>query len=546
MDIPFASITKNNKDVTAAAYLRVSLARQSKEGHSLDAQMEKIKAFIQENTLELPSNLIFKDEKPATKVEGREIDEVSIIDSFSERPALTELLKKAQQKAFRHLIIYSRDRLSRVVEDTFALELFFKSCNIKVHYIRDGENFDETKSEISRLLHIVFASLAEMEGNLLSSRVKDGGKACIAKGRWAGGRIPFGYTPAYHKSQSSNRKKWYTTLEKSEFESKFIEEIFNLYLSGMGYRKIAQVMNQKYGFIAWSKSKIEAIIKNETYTGQIAWDRRGGRRNPKRRNCDPMLSPLEPQNIMIDKECWNEIIRERQQRSKNKDAHYYDTPFILKDKIECTKCGRLMKPRNPGTKKRNVYRCANTAEERKICNIIIPSELVEKEFTKHMSKNIFNIKNTDIFWREYDKEFDKRVSDYLEMINEINQKIQKYKELLQKIQEHIDNEKDEYLIEALHTQHVIYHGLIEKYKEALILLKQKKNVTKKTREELDEIVQKFIPGLFIEEDFEELTRIRREFVIRFVHKVVVAYEKDEKKVSINQIEFTPPEFIESL
>ncbi|MEJ8554173.1 recombinase family protein [Tepidibacter sp. Z1-5] len=550
MDIQSESMMgQKEKKLTAAAYLRVSLTRQKKEGYSLDAQMERIQKFVEKKEFYLPENLIFKEEKPATKVYGHERDELSIIDSFTERPILTQLLRNAQQRKFKHLIIYSRDRLSRVVEDTIALELFFKRCGIDVHYIKDGENIEDTDSEVGRLIHIIFTSLAEMEGNLLSSRVKDGGRACIGKGRWAGGRIPFGYVPAYNKNESEDKKKWDTILEKDDFDSKLVEQVYKLYLRGMGYRRIANVMNQNYGFIEWSKNKVEGIIKNQTYTGQIAWDRRGGRRDPRRKNKNPLLSPLQPQNSIIDTKIWNEIVDQRQKRSINKDPYYHDTKFILKDKLVCSKCERTMKPKNPGKNKSNIYKCANTKDERKACNTIIPIKLVEDEFIKYMQNDIFKIndkeKNKDIFWNEYDKKFDKRKNEILSMIEEVEKKISKYKNILDKIEKHILIENDECIKEALNTQHVIYNTLIDKYEESRDLFKKKSEVVKKDREELYEVVQLFLPGLFIKRDSKDLIRIRREFIINFIDKISVAYDKNNKKVTIDEIVFMPPEFIES-
>lgn len=546
MDTQLGLMTKewqNSRDTTAAAYARVSLSRQSKEGHSSDAQIERIKDFTKKNKWEIPENLIFKEEKPATKVEGRKASELSLIENFAERPELTKLLYAAQQGKFKHLIVCSRDRLSRVVEDTIALEIFFKRCNVEIHYIKDGEDLKGINADIARLLHIVFTSLAEMEGNLLSSRVKDGCKACIGKGRWAGGRIPLGYVPAYQNPGNSGKKRWYTSLEKSDFESKLIVEVFELYSGGMGYRRIAEEMNRKFGFITWSKSKVEAIIKNRTYTGQIAWDRRGGRRTPQRRNCEPFLSPFDSKKEIINVDSWKEISSERQRRAENKDAHYYDTRFIVREKLLCSSCERTMKPRNPGSGKTDVYKCANSEEERKACNVIIPVYLMEDKFIQYMQNEIFHIQETDEFWNRYSKEFDKKINRFSRMARVIQGRIEQYNELLGKIKRHVNREKDEHVKDALHIQHVIYQGLIQNYEDSLQHLEKKSKQVKKSGAEMEQIVQNFIPGLFIEAHSEEVRRLRRAFIVYFVRKIRVSYDKHNKVVKIDSIEFNAPEFI---
>lgn len=62
-------------------------------------------------------------------------------------------------------------------------------------------------------------------------------------------------------------------------------------------------------------------------------------------------------------------------------------------------------------------------------------------------------------------------------------------------------------------------------------------VSKKNRYELDKIVSNFISGLFINENYKDVVRIRREFVIQFIDRFIVSYDKDNKEVIFERIEF---------
>ncbi len=531
-----------SEKVKVAAYLRVSTRKQSKEGYSLEAQLDSIERFVDEKGWDLQKELIFKEEKPATRIERESDEKFNILDSFKDRPKLTELIYAAYERKFSHLIIYARDRLSRVVEDTIELEIYFKSKGVKVHYIRAGENFDQDNTEIERLLHIVFTSLAEMEGNLLSSRVKSGMTTCASKGRWTGGKIPFGYIPIINTNNSKSKKKWYTTLEPASFEKQLVEEIFRLYLMGVGYKSIADNMNENYGFITWSKGKIEGIIKNQIYTGKIVWDRRGGRRNPGRKNDNPIKSEITLENTIISEEIWNEIINERNLRAQKRDGHYYNTNFILKDKLVCSECQNIMKSRNPGINKSNVYTCVYVDKKKeKKCKVIIPSWLAESKFLEHMRSNFFCLDNIDVFWKMYNQRIDEIISKASHMENEINLRIKKYEDFILNIESIASGENNEYMKKAIHTQRIIASDILDNYRNASKIISKNMKIKRKTREELQELIRHFLPGIFSKGSDEDLIRIRREFVLYFIDKVEVTYDKESKNLEIEEVTFLYPE-----
>lgn len=531
-----------NDGYKVAAYVRVSSIRQSEEGYSIENQLKAISEYVEKKGWDLEQT--YEESEPATNAEDKRRGKLSFIDSFKSRPQLSRLLQEAQKRSFQHLVVYSRDRLARDVEDAMALEIFFEKYNIQIHYAKAGEDFENTNPKIKRLLNIIFTSLAEMEINLLSSRVKEGSKAAISKGNWAGGKVPLGYIPFQYEDYSKGSNKKSTRLKVSELDSSFIKKIFELYSRGYGYRKIADIMNKEYGFIPWTKSKVEAIIKNKTYTGQIFWDRRGGRRNPNRHNDNPLCSPLDKSNIIIDEVFWEDVNNEREARNIRKDAYYYyDTDYILKDKLVCSKCKRIMKAKYPGVNKTSVYRCANTKDERVICNTIIPCNIAEEAFLKYIRESIFEFENTSKFWRLYEAGFNKRLRSYKSIINRLEKRKKSSENIMKDIHHCMRKEEDEALLTAFEIQLSVYRNLISKYDETLEMLKKKTDVVQNSREEIESIVNLFLPSLFTDIKLKNIKRIRREFIVRFIDNIEVKYDKMSKEITINKIVFLPPELM---
>ncbi len=525
----------------AAVYVRVSSIRQSEEGYSIESQLKAISEYVAKKGWSIEQT--YEESEPATNAEDKKRGNLSFIDSFKSRTQLSRLLQEAQKKSFQHLVIYSRDRLARDVEDAMALEIFFEKYNIQIHYAKAGEDFENTNPKIKRLLNIIFTSLAEMEINLLSSRVKEGSKAAISKGNWVGGKVPLGYIPVEYEDYSKGSNKKSTKLKISEIDSSFIKKIFELYSRGYGYRKIADIMNKEYSFIAWNKSKIEAIIKNKTYTGQIFWDRRGGRRNPNRHNDNPLCSPLDKSNIIIDEVFWKDVNNEREKRNIRRDSYYYETDYILKGKLVCSKCKRIMKAKYPGVNKTSVYRCANTKDERTICNTIIPCNIAEEAFLKYIRERIFEFEDTSKFWRLYEAEFNKRLTNYKSIINELEKKKKSSEDIMRDIRHCMRKEEDEALLIAFEIQLSIYRNLIYKYDETLEMFRKKTDVVQNSREEIESTVQLFLPSLFTDIKLKYIKRIRREFIVRFIDNIEVEYDKMSKEITINEIAFLPPELM---
>lgn len=112
------------------------------------------------------------------------------------------------------------------MQDFITLKTFFAKSGICAHYSRPGEFSKIEDTKINNFLELILASVAELEANTIGVRVKGVNRSCIKNSYWAGGKIPFGYSPAPAPDSKKN-----STLQTNTFEQKIVEEIFNLYIS---------------------------------------------------------------------------------------------------------------------------------------------------------------------------------------------------------------------------------------------------------------------------------------------------------------------------
>ncbi|MCY6370656.1 recombinase family protein [Clostridium ganghwense] len=491
--------SSNTKDKISIAYLRVSTEEQEKEGFSLDVQKKAALNYSDEHELGLKGNMIFDESKPASTINNKNLDD-DLNSTLKTRPVLQNILDMAQQKSFTDLIVFSRDRLTRNFQEFIALRFILQKNNINIHYCRTGETLNSSDNKINRFLDLVLANVAELEANTISIRVKGADRLCIKDGYWAGGKAPLGYK--LKKSKIPGRKRPACNLSPVRKDKKKIEEVFAYYNDGYGYRKIAQLMNKIYGTREWTKSKVETIIKNETYTGYITWDRRGGRRSPGKHDTIVKSEKLNADISFISSEDWNTLCKLRNRKNIVKDPKYYSTPFLLKDKLICPKCGKKLKTKNYGKnsegKYYRVYRCPT------LCNgkseLIVNKESIEKKFMPVLCK-IIKCTSIDELWELYSKQISKKRKEQGLMIAELYENIKTIDTLKSNIKAIFKENPNKDLQKRLEFQDALLSKTKEQYQLQVSQLKEnlsKKFFTNKTEyaEALNRFYENFSDNFF--------------------------------------------------
>src|SRR6266702_538091 len=177
------------------------------------------------------------------------------------RPGLQQALRAARGGRFDVLLVYRVDRFSRRLSD--LLELLNELEEAGVAFASATEPFD-TSTSIGRMLVQLLGVFAEFEREAIIDRVTAGMNAKAAKGKWPGGRLPYGYQrdPATSK------------LVPDPAQAPVVRDIFRLYTRNrLGTRAIAAELNAR-GLRTrpgkpWSGHVIGLMLANPAYAGDI-------------------------------------------------------------------------------------------------------------------------------------------------------------------------------------------------------------------------------------------------------------------------------------
>ena len=196
------------------AYLRVSHI-ESLNGTSLETQENKCKAYAELHD--------FKIDRVYSEV-------VSGAVEFRKRPVFQKVL--SELKGNSKLVVSRLDRLSRKVIDTLKLVDDFKKEH-KELCITDIGNIHI--DGVSKVFVTILASLAEIERENISIRIKASKKIAKENRRYLGGYSEFGY-------KVENKK-----LVPDDKEFIVLQSMISLRKSGLGYRKISDEIKNKFG-----------------------------------------------------------------------------------------------------------------------------------------------------------------------------------------------------------------------------------------------------------------------------------------------------------
>ena len=196
------------------AYLRVSHT-ESLNGTSIETQEKRCRAFAELHN--------FSIDKVYTEVVSGGVE-------FRKRPIFQKVL--SELKSGSKLVVSRLDRLSRKVIDTLKIVDDFKKQHKEV-CITDIGNIH--KDGVSKIFVTILASLAEIERENISQRIKASKKIAKDDRKYLGGYTEFGY-------KVENKK-----LVPDEKEFIVLQSMVNLRKSGLGYRRISDEIKNKFG-----------------------------------------------------------------------------------------------------------------------------------------------------------------------------------------------------------------------------------------------------------------------------------------------------------
>jgi DNA invertase Pin-like site-specific DNA recombinase len=213
-------------------YVRVSTKDQAKEGISLEAQEEKIRAYCVVKDWELLN--IYKEEG----ISAKSLD----------RTEMQEVLKLVNEKKVDVVIVYKLDRLTRSVVDLNMLVKLFDSNGVSLVSLQ--ESLDATTAT-GRLMMNLLASVSQWEREVIGERTKMAMKY-LMDNKKIHSRPIYGYNITGKM------------LIENATEQKNIRTMDRLRRRGNSYWEIAKQMNTKEAVCKrggkWRASTVRGIL----------------------------------------------------------------------------------------------------------------------------------------------------------------------------------------------------------------------------------------------------------------------------------------------
>lgn len=270
-----------------------------------------------------------------------------------DRPAFNELKKDLEADAIDIVIAKDLSRIGRHNASTLLFLDYIRTLDKRLILPGEGRGYD-TEAEENDLLGIT-TWYNEMYIKDISRKIKGSMKAKQKEGKMIIKEV-FGY------KKSAEDKH---VLEIDPIAADMVQKIFHLYVSGWGYRKIAEYLNQK-GFPtpsryaeerkmpkqchasvaeAWGSVHVQRIIKNDIYTGTL----RLAKTEKKTIKGKSAKTPLEKQFIfennhppIITKEEFSEAQQINDNRRQNQDRGAAALGNLFSGLLYCTDCGSYM------------------------------------------------------------------------------------------------------------------------------------------------------------------------------------------------------------
>lgn len=274
------------------------------------------------------------------------------------RPGFQRMIEDAKQGKFDLIITREVSRFARNVVDSlmytrelqrYGVEVFFYNDNIW-SFDNDGE-----------LRLTILSAMAQDEARHISERVLAGQSISRKNGTLYGNGNVLGYDLV--KGQTSQENTYVINSEQAET----VRLIFDMYLEGMGTKKIANRLiemgrKKSGGSMKWDSTVVWKILNNKTYCGYICYgksyttsflehSRKEVRDSSKYEYVKADFPPI------ISEEVWNEVQRIKSQKVTYLDGRKHGKPKAL-DKwtsVLVCECGK--------TYKRHKWRVSKTGEE---------------------------------------------------------------------------------------------------------------------------------------------------------------------------------------
>ena len=179
------------------------------------------------------------------------------------RPEFQRMMDDARCGKIDRVVCKSISRFARNTKDCLIALRELKKLGVTVAFEKEGIDTARVSDEI---MITIMEGLAQEEANSISRNVRWSLRRRMADGTLKIARVPYGYA----KDEKRN-------LVIDEEKAAVVRRIYELYLSGLGVRKIAVIFNEEHipsptGKL-WNNITVKKILKQEKYMGDIRWQK---------------------------------------------------------------------------------------------------------------------------------------------------------------------------------------------------------------------------------------------------------------------------------
>ena len=269
------------------------------------------------------------------------VDEAESATTSYNRDAFLEMLADAKKGLFDYIIVWQFSRFARNKEESVLYKALLRKIGVRV--VSATERTDDTPS--GKLLEGMLEVLNQYFSDNLSVEVKKGKRENLLTGKHAGGETPYGI----YKEEDT------TVYKINEGQAKTIRLIFDLYVQGYGYRRIAAILEEKGHKPpkgdAWNGAYIGKLIKNEAYIGIYNYTLGAGTSAEESFKLDNVYPAI------IDDNTW--ALAQKQRLTKKPKRSKRNRLYLLTGKTVCGSCHKSYVGHSTNNKghKYYYYRC---------------------------------------------------------------------------------------------------------------------------------------------------------------------------------------------
>ena len=468
----------------------------------------------------------------------REYVDDGVSGATDDRPAFQRLIGDIEKKEIDLVITKDTSRLARnYATFTYYVMEYFPSKNVR--YISVNDKIDSDKKDTLNEGTLCLAFFNELQVRRDSTKIKNSLNSSKRQGKFMGGTAPYGYV--------KNPLNKYELLIDEE-TSQIVKRIFEMFISGMGAKKISNILTDEkipipsiqknlnrgrksslYGM--WHSKTISDILKNETYIGNLTQCRE------EKVNCKVRKRTPKEKWIVVKGACPSIIDEEtfkmvQDMYEKNKNRNEKSHEYLFRGFMYCKECNHTIGVNiskwetQTGTQEKHICYC-NYYKKNSRYKPCTPHKFDYDEFEKNILKEIKKMCKKYLKTNDLEtllKDNDKTIK----MEKDLKIKLDKYKNDIEVNKTCIDkcyNQNLKGLIDD-NTFQRQYNLLIEQNNKTILLISEleKKLTNLKSRQNFDDDKYKKVIKEYL-----SLKKPNKQLLSSLIDKIVI---DEEMKITI--------------